>query len=59
MSGWECWEGGITKQQGETLQGDGDVHNLNCGDGFTDVYTRDTYNVVYFRSVQLIMPVVL
>ena len=37
---------GIMKGHEEAFWGDGYIHYLDCGDGFTSVYLRQTYKKV-------------
>ena len=41
-------EGGITKEPGDTLGGDGGAHHLDCGDGFTGSCICQNSLIVHF-----------
>ena len=44
----------ITKPHKETSGGDGHVHYLNCGGGFTNIHIHQNYQIIHFKCVQLI-----
>lgn len=50
--GSKKWKGQIIKGHEETFGGDGYVRYLDCEDGFTCIYTGETYQIVYFKYVQ-------
>lgn len=53
---------GVEELSGEILQGlvdavavDGYVHYLDCGDGFSGVCVCQTYQILHFKYMQLII----
>ena len=50
MGADRSWNEGLQKGM-KTLGGDGYVHYLDCGDGFTSVHLCQNYQVVHFKYV--------
>lgn len=49
------WRAGNTKEDKETFWGDGYVHCLHHGGGFSGFIHVKTYKIVYFKHVHFII----